>query len=331
MTLSPGYWIAALSVASLMFAFSAPAAQPGAGGAQSPAAEIDLRADKLSTGNGSNQIEASGNVEIKREATTLKADEVRFNRATQEIEAKGRVRIDDPEWKIKSADSLKLNMGQETGEIENGDLFLEQGHISISGRRFEKFGGQSYHVDDGFFTTCLCESGAPSWKFSAEQMDLALDGVGTIKNGYFYVLDVPVFYLPYGYFPLNTERQTGFLFPKFGHSSKDGPTAERAAEPARRAPTQPSNSISRRKRASVSSASIGPFSIGILIFKSIHLISTNRGEITPKTRSLTGLLPIRPFPRIAGASSALIATRHHPIGSRSATLRLTETICLPVN
>ena len=176
--------------------------------------EINLRADKLSTGNGSNQIEASGNVEIKREATTLKADEVRFNRATQEVEAKGRVRIDDPEWKIKSADSLKLNMGQETGEIENGDLFLEQGHISISGRRFEKFGGQSYHVDDGFFTTCLCESGAPSWKFSAEQMDLALDGVGTIKNGYFYVLDVPVFYLPYGYFPLNTERQTGFSFPE---------------------------------------------------------------------------------------------------------------------
>ena len=58
-------------------------------------------------------------------------------------------------------------MGQETGVIENGDLFLEQGHISISGRRFEKFGGQTYHVDDGFFTTCLCESRRPEWKLSA--------------------------------------------------------------------------------------------------------------------------------------------------------------------
>ena len=222
MTLPSGFWIAALFAASLMFVIPARAAQPAGGGPQSPASEINLKADKLSTGNGSNQIEASGNVEIKREATTLKADEVRFNRATQEIEAKGRITIDDPEWKIKSADSLKFNMGQETGEIANGDLFLEQGHISITGRRFEKFGGQSYHVDDGVFTTCLCESGAPSWKFSAEQIDLALDGVGTVKNGYFYVLDVPVFYIPYGYFPLNTERQTGFLFPKFGHSSEDG-------------------------------------------------------------------------------------------------------------
>jgi LPS-assembly protein len=192
------------------------------GGAQSGTSKIDVTADKIETGNGSSQIEASGNVEIKREATTLKADDVRFNRATEDIEAKGRVSIDDPEWKVKSADSIQFNMGQETGEIQNGDLFLEQGHISMTGRRFQKFGGQSYHVDDGFFTTCLCESGPPSWKFSAEQMDLALDGVGTVKHGYFYIMDVPVFYLPYGYFPLNTERQTGFLFPKLGHSSKDG-------------------------------------------------------------------------------------------------------------
>jgi LPS-assembly protein len=220
MTFARACLIAALTVVSFTAAWSAPAAQPG--DRRSTETEINLSADKLSTSDGSNQIEAVGNVEIKRDATTLKADEVRYNRATQEVEAKGKISVDDPEWKIKSADFLRLNMGQETGQIENGDLFLEQGHISIMGRRFEKFGGQSYHIDDGVFTTCLCESGAPSWKFSSEQMDLALDGVGTIRNGYFYVFDVPVFYLPYGYFPLNTERQTGLLFPTFGNSSKYG-------------------------------------------------------------------------------------------------------------
>ena len=191
-------------------------------GAQGSTSEINVTADKLSTGDGANQIDAAGNVEIKRGETTLKAEEVRVNRTTQDIEAKGKVTLDDPEWKIKSADSIELNMEKETGEIQNGDLFLEDGHISMSGRRLQKFGGQTYHVDDGFFTTCLCESGAPSWKFSAEQMDLALEGVGTIKNGYFYVLDWPVFYLPYGVFPLRTERQTGFLFPQVGHSTTEG-------------------------------------------------------------------------------------------------------------
>ncbi|MGE5220268.1 MAG: LPS-assembly protein LptD, partial [Chloroflexota bacterium] len=133
-----------------------------------------------------------------------------------------KVTVDDPEWKVKSADSIQMNMENETGVIENGDLFLEQGHVSMSGRRFEKFGGQTYHVDDGFFTTCLCESGPPSWKFSADKMDLDLEGVGTVRNGYFYIMDVPVLYLPYGFFPLRTERQTGFLFPQFGHSTTEG-------------------------------------------------------------------------------------------------------------
>lgn len=201
------------------FVRSAQAAQPGT---SNPAAVINLQADKLSSSDSGNQIEATGNVEIKREGSTLKADELRMNRATQDVEAKGRVRLDDPEWKIKSADSIRMNMENETGELHNADLFLEQGHLSMSGRRFEKFGGQTYHIDDGFFTTCLCESGAPSWKFFAEQMDLTLDGTGTVKNGTFYILDVPVLYIPYGYFPLRSERQSGFLFPSVGSSSDDG-------------------------------------------------------------------------------------------------------------
>jgi len=215
-------FMAALVGTVLIVAGLGRAAQVTSRGAQDPSSEINVTADKLTTGNGANQIEATGNVEIKRGGMTLKADEVRMNRATQDTEAKGNVTVDDPEWKIKSADSIQMNLERETGEIHNGDLFLENGHVSLTGRRFQKFGGQSYRVDDGFFTTCLCESGAPSWKFYAEQMDLALDGVGTIRNGYFYIMDVPVFYLPYGYFPLNTERQTGFLFPQFGQSSKEG-------------------------------------------------------------------------------------------------------------
>jgi len=193
---------------------------PGVKG--TPGASINVTADKMSAGNGGNEIEASGNVEIKRDEMTLKADEVRMNQRTQDVDAKGKVSVSSPEWKVKSADSMQMNLEKETGELQNADLFLESGHLSISGRHFQKFGGQTYHIDDGFFTTCLCESGRPEWKFSADQMDLNLDGVGTIKGGYFYVLDVPIFYLPYAYFPLQTERQTGFLFPKLGNSTTDG-------------------------------------------------------------------------------------------------------------
>jgi len=194
---------------------TAPRSQGGTG-------EINVTADKLSTSDGSNQIEATGSVELRRDLTTLRADEVRVNRSTQDVEANGNVTVDDPEWRVKSADSLQMNMERETGEIQNGDIFLENGHLSMSGRRLQKLGGQSYHFEDGFFTTCLCESGAPSWKFFAEQMNIDLEGVGTVKNAYFYVFDWPVLYVPYGIFPIKAERQTGFLFPQVGQSNKDG-------------------------------------------------------------------------------------------------------------
>lgn len=190
--------------------------------APSESKEIDVTADSLSFGSGGTQIEAKGSVQIKRQPTTLKADEIRINRETNEMEAKGQVSLDDPNWKVKSAETMQFNLEKETGELQNGELFIEQNHVSISGQRLQKFTGQTYHIDQGFFTTCVCETGASPWRISADEVDLTLEGSGIIKHGYFYLFDVPVLYLPYGLFPLQTERQTGFLFPEFGQSNKDG-------------------------------------------------------------------------------------------------------------
>jgi LPS-assembly protein len=190
--------------------------------AQSEAKKIDVTADSLSFGDGGTQIEAKGNVEIKREVMTLKADEVRINRETNEMEAKGRVSLDDPNWKVKSAESMQFNLQKETGELQKGDMFIEQGHVSVSGQRLQKFGGQTYHIDQGFFTTCVCESGPAHWRISADEVDLTLEGTGIIRHGYFYVYDIPVLYIPYGVIPLQSERQTGFLFPEVGQSNQNG-------------------------------------------------------------------------------------------------------------
>jgi len=199
-------------------------AQFGARQSTSGTGKIDVTADNLSSSDGTNQIEATGNVEIKRDQMTLKADEVRMNRQTQDIEAKGNISLDDPEWKVRSADQLQFNLEKESGQLSNGNVFIEQGHISMAGKRIEKLEGQTYHVEDGFFTTCLCDqgNGTPHWKFSAEDMEMTLRGLGIIKAGYFYILDTPVFYIPYAFFPLKTDRQTGLLSPSYGHSTKEG-------------------------------------------------------------------------------------------------------------
>ena len=190
--------------------------------AKSEAEKIDITSDSLSFGDGGTQIEAKGNVQIKRQPTTLKADEVRINRETNEMEAKGQVSLDDPNWKVKSAESMQFNLATETGELQKGELFIEQNHVTISGQKLQKFSGQTYHIDQGFFTTCMCESGPTEWRISADEVDLTLEGTGIIRHGYFYIYDVPVLYIPYGFIPLQSERQTGFLFPEFGQSNTDG-------------------------------------------------------------------------------------------------------------
>ncbi len=213
-----------LGIALLLFLFPAASVLGQAGRLSSGGGDNEIRvtADSLSVGDSGSQVEAKGNVEIKRQETTIKADEVRVNRTTQDMEAKGRVSVDDPEWKIKSAESIQFNMEKETGEIQKGDLFLEGGHLTASGSRMQKLTGQAYHIDEGFFTTCLCESGAPTWKISADQIDLRQEGEGVIKHGWFYIMDIPVLYFPYAVFPLRSERQTGLLLPSFGSSTKEG-------------------------------------------------------------------------------------------------------------
>jgi LPS-assembly protein len=124
--------------------------------------------------------------------------------------------------RVARGDSVRLNLEKETGEIERGEIFLQNNQLSLTGRRFEKLTGQVYHIDEGFFTTCLCESGPPSWKIAAETIDLQRGGDAVVRGATFYLIDYPIFYLTYAVFPVRTERQTGFLFPNFGYTGKDG-------------------------------------------------------------------------------------------------------------
>ncbi len=183
--------------------------------------EIVVTSDRLEVEEAGKVIRAEGNVEVKRGKMILKAGKMKVNRETQDVEAEGNVSVDAPEWQLKAA-GFKLNLPKETAVIRDGEIYIESSHLSLTGRRFEKFTGQAYHIDDGSFTTCLCESGIPAWKITAKEIELTPEGEGIIRGGKFYIRDIPVFYLPYGFFPVRTKRKTGFLFPKPGYSSDEG-------------------------------------------------------------------------------------------------------------
>src|SRR5262244_2277951 len=76
-------------VAAIIVVAAAPAwAQVKQQDVSGDARGIDVTADKLSTSDRGTKIEATGNVEIKRQQTTIKGEEVRVDRQTQDMEDK---------------------------------------------------------------------------------------------------------------------------------------------------------------------------------------------------------------------------------------------------
>lgn len=182
---------------------------------------LTVDAEHLSADQETNEIVAQGNVTIARANSLLTADEVRINRDSQRAQAHGNVQFTDPQGSV-AADSFTGNLEDETGELTNGSIYLGANHLTISGEKLQKSFGQTYHIENGEFTTCRCGAGAPSWSIAGDEIDITLNGYGVVDNATFKVLEVPVLYLPKIAFPAKTTRQSGLLAPLFGYSKKRG-------------------------------------------------------------------------------------------------------------
>jgi LPS-assembly protein len=185
------------------------------------AEETSIDAEQISYDQKTNTVVARGKVVVTRGDTELRADEVRLNRTTNEAEARGNVTVTNPEGTI-TADVVALNLDEETGFLTHADIEARHMRYSLRGERVEKGLGQSYHIENGQFTTCHCADGPPSWSISGGDLRVNLQGYGILHDGTFNVLGVPVLYIPRGLFPVQRQRQSGFLIPRFGASNTRG-------------------------------------------------------------------------------------------------------------
>ena len=182
---------------------------------------IEVSAESVEVGRRDQAVKARGNVEIRRGRTVFGADAVEFRRSPRTLSAEGSVSLRDPRYRLE-ASTLEMNLEDETATIRDGEVFIADRQLSFSGSRVEKFKGQAYEVEDGRFTTCLCESGTPPWRVGVRELRLRQEGKVEVDGATFYIYDVPVLYLPHVYFSNLTQRTTGLLFPSFGWSEEDG-------------------------------------------------------------------------------------------------------------
>jgi LPS-assembly protein len=215
---------ALVACVALLLAAVAGAEPPGAGlfsvgGHDDDTVTVD--ADNLTYDREADTLHAKGDVVVTVGGSVLAADEIDIDRKTSKADAEGSVVVEDPQGRIR-ADSASFLLEDETGFLEDGEVYLPQSRFQITGARLEKGIGQSYRIWDGAFTTCQCEDGAPDWSIEGDEIDLELEGWGKLRGGRFKIKDQPILYLPYGTFPILRNRQTGFLFPSVGYATRRG-------------------------------------------------------------------------------------------------------------
>jgi lipopolysaccharide assembly outer membrane protein LptD (OstA) len=186
-------------------------------------------------------------VEIEGEAGTPNAgqkffaDDLQMNIKTGELIAEGNVVFQTPTMRI-AADSVVFNTKSSLGTFQNASGIAQLGErgtrnlsmfgglepdVYFYGQQIEKIGTDKYRITKGYFTTCVQPT--PRWEIVSGSATLRLDHYVLLRNAVVEVKDVPVFYLPILYYPIQEDdRATGILMPMYGSSLATGSSISNA-------------------------------------------------------------------------------------------------------
>jgi len=213
------------SILFLLLAAVAPAAAPQLARAQSQRSvetaggEVSVVADRFEQIGADNLLVASGNVEVTRGTARLLADRVEINRETGDAVATGRVIFYDGDDRL-TGQRIEYNTKTGTGVVYEGEVHAAP-YYRLSGERLERLGEGRYRVQRGVFTTC--EDEPPAWSFHLGSATADLEDYVYGTHVSFWAKSVPVIpYFPFFAAAIRNERQTGFLAPRFGTSTKKG-------------------------------------------------------------------------------------------------------------
>jgi lipopolysaccharide assembly outer membrane protein LptD (OstA) len=169
------------------------------------------------------------------------ADDLVGNIRTGEFEASGNVLLVSPTARL-SAERVVYNTRTQLGTFHTASGFASLGDrgqkdrsmfgtlepdLYFWGRTIEKIGPDKYRITDGSFTTCVQPT--PRWDIGTGNATINLEDYAVLRNAVVRVKDVPVFYLPVIYYPIQSDdRATGFLLPSYGSSTFRGQSLSNA-------------------------------------------------------------------------------------------------------
>ena len=174
-----------------------------------------------------------GNVVITFRAFTVRADEITYDTASGQITATGHMSFDGGPhdehleashgtFNVKTQDGRFYDVKGTTGAQFRGShvVLTSSNPFFFHGAIVEKYGNR-YVVSHGMVTSC--ELPKPKWTFNAEKITVDVGDEARMYHSNFRLFGIPIFYFPYAQHPVDKlGRQTGFLIPTIGQSSRKG-------------------------------------------------------------------------------------------------------------
>lgn len=178
-----------------------------------------ISAEQMS-GRPDREIVLERDVEIIRGPTTVNADKATYRIVEDEVEAHGNIRM-RRFGDTYTGEELRLKIEASEGYVLKPTYHLERNNAQGRADRIDFLGEDQATVHEGSYSTC--EGPDPDWYLKSGRLDLdnARDE-GIAHRTLVYFKGVPILAAPAMSFPLSDARKTGVLPPTIGTTNRGG-------------------------------------------------------------------------------------------------------------
>ena len=185
---------------------------------------FEITADRIFFDDVRKLYVAEGRVVVDQVNRRLKARWLAFSTETRIGVAEGEVELEDGPDRL-TAEFMVFDVDSLHGMLFQGTMESGESGFKVRAKELVRTGENTFTVRDGAFTTCRCDPGERlPWEIRSQKAEIEIGGYGTIKNSTFNVLGVPVLWVPWAFFPIKSDRETGFLLPTLAFGGRGGAT-----------------------------------------------------------------------------------------------------------
>jgi len=159
-----------------------------------------------------------GNAKIKYQDMTLVADSIMYMIDDNLMIATGKPQlIENKDTTI--GESMVYNMKTKRGRVKYASAHMDEAHVN--GNKIVKTEDNTLYIDEGDYTTCAYVD-SPDYFFYGKNIKVIPEKDIICRPVVFALCEAPVAALPFFMFPLEHNRQSGFLTPSWGGRPETG-------------------------------------------------------------------------------------------------------------